>query len=442
MLDRRRPARPDRSSRVSTTSAPRPSGSDPANRATDRSVSRRPAGASRPSSPDARGDRRVQLGFVRGRRGDQRGLGEPVRQPQRDLAAPVPDRHLGHLAAQLRQPPRPRRDGVRAIGPAEVRRGTEQPGSDQTGQFVQVGQPVLHRRRGQQQQVSGREFPGEPARGRPRVPQPMSLVHDDQVPRRAHQRRLGRIPAGGGQGGDHHRRFVGLLPVAAPRNGRRQAELAFQLLPPLVDQPGRGDHEDPARQPAQPQLGQHQSRLDGLAQPDLVGQDRPAAHPAQHGGHGLQLVVERLEGQGRPRHQGVEPGPAPHRRGGVDQVDPLRADPGAAEQPLEEVPVPVGCRRRRVGRRSARLPSIVRPGGQRRLSINSAVASTSRPPLGDEPHHTIRPPTAPWIRTDDQRGVRHVDPMSHSSPSSTGRGVQAAAFWPRVFTVGALTDRP
>jgi len=52
---------------------------------------------------------------------------------------------------------------------------------------------------------------------------------------------------------------------------------------PLLDQPDRDQDQRPGRQAAQAQLTGDQPGLDGLAQPDLVGQDRAATHRPQRG---------------------------------------------------------------------------------------------------------------------------------------------------------------
>jgi len=81
---------------------------------------------------------------------------------------------------------------------------------------------------------------------------------------------------------------------------------------PLLHQPDRDQDQRPGRQAAQAQLAGDQPGLDGLAEPDLIGQDRPATHRPQRGPSRLELVGERLEPQPRQRHQRLEPGPRPH----------------------------------------------------------------------------------------------------------------------------------
>ena len=87
-------------------------------------------------------------------------------------------------------------------------------------------------------------------------------------------------------------------PIHVLARGRRgHAELALEFLLPLRHEPSRGDDQRPAGQPAQPQLGENQPGLDGLAQSHLVGEYRSPPHPAQRASRRLQLVVERGEVQ-------------------------------------------------------------------------------------------------------------------------------------------------
>jgi hypothetical protein len=157
------------------------------------------------------------------------------------------------------------------------------------------------------------------------------LVSDDEVPPGPGDRAPQRFPAGGGEGRDDDGPVGAAVPLAALRDRGRQAELALHLLAPLVDQAGRGDHQRAVGKPAHPQLGQDQPGLDGLPEADLVGEDRPPAHPAQHGLGCLHLVVERFERQVRRRQEGVEPRPAPHLGGLVDQGGHLRVDRGRGQ---------------------------------------------------------------------------------------------------------------
>ena len=301
-------------------------GLDPASLATLRSVSRR-AGRGLPASRAIRAREPGIPVALRSGRLDQQRLRQALRQQHADLAAPVPDHHLGGPLPQRRDVPRfmIRPGAAGAMRRTELRRGPQQPGRDQAHHLVQVLQPVLHRRRGQQQQMAGPQLADQLPRGAARCAHPVRLVHDDQVPLVPGQRGLERLAARGGQRGDHDR------PVGAPgyrsqsgnpapgRSHGRHAELALELLLPLVHQPGRGDHQGAVGQPAQPQLGQDQAGLDGLAQPDLVGQDRPAPHPPQHTASRLQLVVERAEPERRHGKERVEPRPAPYPHGLVHQ---------------------------------------------------------------------------------------------------------------------------
>ena len=84
-------------------------------------------------------------------------------------------------------------------------------------------------------------------------------------------------------------------------------EFGLQLLPPLPDQRRRGQHEHALDHAAQQILLEHHAGLDGLAEPDLVGQQHPAAKLLQHLAHGLDLIPEGLDAaQMRQAKQFVE----------------------------------------------------------------------------------------------------------------------------------------
>ena len=76
--------------------------------------------------------------------------------------------------------------------------------------------------------------------------------------------------------------------------GAVDAELARHLVAPLPDQRGRGENQDPFGHAAQDVFLQYHPGLDGLAEPDLVGQQHPAAILLQHLADGLDLVPVRL----------------------------------------------------------------------------------------------------------------------------------------------------
>jgi len=125
---------------------------------------------------------------------------------------------------------------------------------------------------------------------------------------------------------DDHRTgefLLRLRQVLAHGDGRH-AELTLKLLSPLGHKTGRSDHQDLVGETTKPQLGQGQPGLDGLAEADLIGQDRPAAHSPQRGAGRLHLVVEGLEPQRRQRQESLETGLAPHPDRVVDQTRDLR----------------------------------------------------------------------------------------------------------------------
>ena len=89
--------------------------------------------------------------------------------------------------------------------------------------------------------------------------------------------------------------------------GAGDVELGLQLLAPLPDQRRRHQHQHALGHAAQQVLLQHHPGLDGLAEPDLVGQQHPAAELLQHLAHGLDLIPEGLDpAQMRQAQQLVE----------------------------------------------------------------------------------------------------------------------------------------
>ena len=92
------------------------------------------------------------------------------------------------------------------------------------------------------------------------------------------------------------------------RAGARDVELALQLFAPLPDERRRHQHQHALGHAAQQVFLQHHPGLDGLAEPDLVRQQHPAAEPLQYLAYGLHLVGERFDAaQMRQAQQLVEP---------------------------------------------------------------------------------------------------------------------------------------
>jgi hypothetical protein len=175
-------------------------------------------------------------------------------------------------------------------------------------QLVEILEPVLHRCRGEQQQVAGLQRADEQSRRIARVAQPVRLIRDGQIPPHTRQSRLQRGPASRGDRRQPDRLRPTALTVADEVRGvdRGQTELALQLLAPLLHQTSRRDHQHAVGQPAHPQLGQDQPGLDRLAETNLVSEDRSAAHPSQHHLRGAYMEVERFEGKLFPAEQGLE----------------------------------------------------------------------------------------------------------------------------------------
>ena len=89
--------------------------------------------------------------------------------------------------------------------------------------------------------------------------------------------------------------------------GAGDVELGLELLPPLPDQRRRSQHQHAVDHAAQQILLEHHAGLDGLAEPDLVGEQHAAAKLLEHLAHGLDLVPEGLDAaQMRQAEQLVE----------------------------------------------------------------------------------------------------------------------------------------
>jgi len=128
----------------------------------------------------------------------------------------------------------------------------------------------------------------------------VGLVDDDQVPVPAGDGRAVRFALGGVDGGDDVVEFIpgrgatvaeGRVVVA----DQVQGELAAHLALPLLDERGGRQDEDRADQAAQAKLGRDQAASIGLAQADLVAQERLAAESlVEHGSGRARLVIEQL----------------------------------------------------------------------------------------------------------------------------------------------------
>ena len=116
-----------------------------------------------------------------------------------------------------------------------------------------------------------------------------------------------------------------------------EAELVAQLVAPLGAEGRRDEHDGPAL-PLGGELGEDDARLDGLAEPDLVGEDGTAGREGiERKGGRLDLMgveIDRGMGQGRREARGACAAP-----GGQDLSGDALVEPG------ELLLLPVGARR-------------------------------------------------------------------------------------------------
>jgi hypothetical protein len=155
---------------------------------------------------------------------------------------------------------------------------------DEADQAVELQQRVLQGR-GRQQYLGARggqaalQHIGDDVAGFVDVAQPVGLVIHHDVPGQPAQI----VDLGLGEliGADDRLAAIEgvgvallslLVVVLGLQDDRFERELVRQLLMPLLAQVGEDNDQDAALSLG-PELGQHQPGLDGLAQPDLVGQD-------------------------------------------------------------------------------------------------------------------------------------------------------------------------
>ena len=177
-------------------------------------------------------------------------------------------------------------------------------GGEAGDQRVDVPHAVLHRRRGQHQHVAERALL---QRLEHRARELRRLVAAGQVAQLVGFVEHHHVEAGAGDvahavarrlvGRDHHRRgraqVVGeVLPGAGGDAGH--AELARQLLGPLLDQHRRAQHERAADLLAHLQLVEDQAGRDRLAQAHVVGDQRHRRAPAERD-QVAHLVLVRLD---------------------------------------------------------------------------------------------------------------------------------------------------
>ncbi len=226
-----------------------------------------------------------------------------------DLAAPVADHHIVEQPPQRRGVARLTRIVAIKKVAAEGQHRAKLPRRQDRDQAVQLHQIVLHRRRRQHQHVTLAhlvdKLPGQCAA----IFELVRLIHNQQIivarqDRLPLVRQLGAIKAG-----DPAPLLCCLHRLPRRRllhYGEGFVELVLQLLAPLFGKRSRREHQHGAHQPALDQFFHDNAGFDCLAQPHLVGQQRPPAHLAQRTQRRLQLVRVMLDGDLVETDQPVE----------------------------------------------------------------------------------------------------------------------------------------
>ena len=187
---------------------------------------------------------------------------------------------------------------------AEFLPRAELPGAEQGDEVVQLAQVVLQRRRREQQDKIALDLLDELVRRAAVALDLVRLVHDHEVPM-VPQNLFG--VAAGARAVVRHDRAGDALPVVGIGRGVEVLkELLLQLALPLPHQRCRREDERAAGQAANRQLPVDDARLDRLAEPDFVGEDRAAAHLPQHALGNVDLVRQLLDGVGAQRDEPVE----------------------------------------------------------------------------------------------------------------------------------------
>src|SRR5712692_9507238 len=240
----------------------------------------------------------------RGAQANREAVHAARRQRERDAAA-VADHHVPEASAQLRDPHRHPPVRARHVPLEEPIVRVQLAGFQEGDEVEELVHVVLDRRCGQEQHVLLRQPGHETPVQAEAVLESMGLVHDEEVPRPS----LGRTPMGlafrGVHGRDEKRPS---FPIAdRPEDGERQGEFRLHLFPPLARQRGRSEDEDTMDESSDGVLLEDQSRLDRLAEADLVGEDRPTPQVAQDPERCALLVIVPCDAmQDRPREEAVE----------------------------------------------------------------------------------------------------------------------------------------
>src|SRR5262249_32455244 len=131
------------------------------------------------------------------------------------------------------------------------------------------------------------------------IAQVVGFVHDDEIEAAAEEALGMFASARQSERGDQTFLVPELARVAAQQRvvsrGAGNIELGLELLPPLSDQGSGGKHENAPDHAAQQVLLENHAGLNGLAEPDFVGEQDPAAKLLEHLAHGLNLVPEAFD---------------------------------------------------------------------------------------------------------------------------------------------------
>ena len=226
---------------------------------------------------------------------ERRGIS--ARQFQRHNGAGVARHYSAHETAQIFGVGRLAWFAGRHIGRAKAFQRPEDTGLQQCHQIVKLDEVVLYRRCCEQHQ----ETLVEPDRymrpcriGRAND---VGLVDDDDV-EAAFAEIVGVL--GPPRRGDRRDDAL-LVPERLRRvarqivmgGGEGEAELGFELLTPLTDERGWCQHQYVFGHAAQRILLEHHTRFDGLAEPDFVGEEYPAAELFQDLADGRDLMPQR-----------------------------------------------------------------------------------------------------------------------------------------------------
>lgn len=175
----------------------------------------------------------------------------------------------------------------------------ENTGLEQRKHVVEFGEIVLHWRRRQQQQEALVQLIHQLVALACAVAQMVSFVHDDQV-------EVARTQAGGvfAPPRQRQRRDQPLLVPEAfgigaqsriMSRGANNVELGLEFLPPLADERRGRQNEHVLDHVSQQIFLENHAGFDGLAEPDLIGEQHPAAKLLEHLAYRLDLVPKSLD---------------------------------------------------------------------------------------------------------------------------------------------------